>query len=130
MIFRDCKRFTVVTAQGIAEVQLPAVTHRVYLDVEIDGQHIGMSQFIHRSLGMSRKLLVNNNLFTCVVASFVTQLNLNYPVALMLDLPLFVGRIVIGLYGEVVPKTVGILMLFLLFHHTHLLISIFKDMYA
>ena len=48
----------------------------------------------------------------------------------MLDLPLFVGRIVIGLYGEVVPKTVGILMLFLLFHHTHLLISIFKDMYA
>jgi len=130
MIFWDCKRFTVVTAQGIAEVQLPAVTHRVYLDVEIDGQHIGMSQFIHRSLGMSRKLLVNNNLFTCVVASFVTQLNLNYPVALMLDLPFFVGRIVIGLYGEVVPKTVGILMLFLLFHHTHLLISIFKDMYA
>ncbi|XP_062194106.1 peptidyl-prolyl cis-trans isomerase CYP21-1-like isoform X2 [Phragmites australis] len=43
--------------QRIAEVQLPAVTHRVYLDVEIDGQHI--------------------------------------------------GRIVIGLYGEVVPKTVG-----------------------
>ncbi|CAD6224037.1 unnamed protein product [Miscanthus lutarioriparius] len=42
--------------QSIAEVQLPAVTHRVYLDVEIDGQHI--------------------------------------------------GRIVIGLYGEVVPKTV------------------------
>ncbi|OEL16738.1 Peptidyl-prolyl cis-trans isomerase CYP21-1 [Dichanthelium oligosanthes] len=41
--------------QSIAEVQLPAVTHRVYLDVEIDGQHI--------------------------------------------------GRIVIGLYGEVVPKT-------------------------
>ena len=58
------------------------------------------------------------------------SLNLNYPVALMLDLPLFVGRIVIGLYGEVVPKTVGILMLFLLFHHAHLLISIFKDMYA
>ncbi|CAL5073087.1 unnamed protein product [Urochloa decumbens] len=26
--------------QGIAEVQLPTVTHRVYLDVEIDGQHI------------------------------------------------------------------------------------------
>nr|AGT17216.1 Cyclophilin-like peptidyl-prolyl cis-transisomerase domain [Saccharum hybrid cultivar R570] len=26
--------------QSIAEVQLPAVTHRVYLDVEIDGQHI------------------------------------------------------------------------------------------
>ncbi|CAD6218338.1 unnamed protein product [Miscanthus lutarioriparius] len=42
--------------QNIAEVQLPAVTHRVYLDVEIDGQHI--------------------------------------------------GRIIIGLYGEVVPKTV------------------------
>ncbi|CAL5063138.1 unnamed protein product [Urochloa decumbens] len=44
--------------QGIAEVQLPTVTHRVYLDVEIDGQHI--------------------------------------------------GRIVIGLYGEVVPKTVEV----------------------
>jgi hypothetical protein len=31
-------------AQSIAEVQLPAVTHRVYLDVEIDGQHIGILQ--------------------------------------------------------------------------------------
>jgi len=48
--------FAYYRRQGIAEVQLPAVTHRVYLDVEIDGQHI--------------------------------------------------GRIVIGLYGEVVPKTV------------------------
>ena len=48
----------------------------------------------------------------------------------MLDLPFVAGRIVIGLYGEVVPKTVGILMLFLLFHNAHLLISIFKDMYA
>jgi hypothetical protein len=74
--------------------------------------------------------LVTNNLFTCVVASFVTQLNLNCLVSLMLDLPFVAGRIVIGLYGEVVPKTVGILMAFLLFHHAHLLISIFKHMYA
>ncbi|RLM87663.1 Cyclophilin-like peptidyl-prolyl cis-transisomerase domain [Panicum miliaceum] len=33
--------FAYYRRQGIAEVQLPAVTHRVYLDVEIDGQHIG-----------------------------------------------------------------------------------------
>nr|ACL53664.1 unknown [Zea mays] len=62
--------------QGVAEVQLPAVTHRVYLDVEIDGQHI--------------------------------------------------GRIVIGLYGEVVPKTVGILIILLFFQHVLLLILIFE----
>lgn len=33
-------------AQGIAEVQLPAVTHRVYLDVDIDGQHIGICELL------------------------------------------------------------------------------------
>lgn len=54
---------------------------------------------------------------TCVLASCVAQLSLNY---FVFDIFFIAGRIVIGLYGEVVPKTVGILMLFLLFHHVHL----------
>jgi len=72
MIFWDCKRFTVVTAQGIAEVQLPAVTHRVYLDVEIDGQHIGMSQLIHRSLGYD-----NGNFSSTTICLLVLLLHLS-----------------------------------------------------
>lgn len=39
---------------------------------------------------------------------------------------LIAGRIVIGLYGEVVPKTVGILVIHLLFQHVLLLIFISK----
>lgn len=63
-----------------------------------------------------QKPLVTNNLVTCL-----TQLNQNKVIDLMLALLFIAGRIVIGLYGEVVPKTVGILMLLLLFCHVHLL---------
>lgn len=59
--------------------------------------------------------MVTTNLATCVVALCVTQLKLHCcPNALI------AGRIVVGLYGEVVPRTVGILMVFLLFYHAHL----------
>mgnify|MGYP003702016507 CR=1 FL=1 len=36
--------------QSLGEVRLPAVTNRVYLDVEIDGQHIGISLYHHDNL--------------------------------------------------------------------------------
>jgi hypothetical protein len=52
-IAHDLTLILFYVTQSIAEVQLPAVTHRVYLDVEIDGQHIGISQLIHPSLGVS-----------------------------------------------------------------------------
>lgn len=49
-MIQDYKTFTVPffpfhVGQRAAYVQLPAVTHRVYLDVEIDGQNIGISFF-------------------------------------------------------------------------------------
>jgi hypothetical protein len=45
-MIQDFKRYIILlflVTQKISEVQLPAVTHRVYLDVEIDGQNIGIS---------------------------------------------------------------------------------------
>lgn len=63
-----------------------------------------------------QKPLVTSNRFTCI-----TQLNQDKVVDLVLAWPLIAGRIVIGLYGEVVPKTVGILILLVLFCLVHLL---------
>lgn len=66
-------------------VEVPEVTHRVYLDVTIDGQNAGMGDCL------SCCLQLLNVFWAYFYAAFL----------------LLARRIVIGLYGNVVPKTVG-----------------------
>jgi hypothetical protein len=48
---KDLTVLLALVAQSIAAIQLPEVTHKVYLDVEVDGQHIGISWFVQHYYG-------------------------------------------------------------------------------
>lgn len=77
--------------------ELEEVTHKVYFDVEVGGKPIGM--FL-----VNQQKPKTQYIFSPCLCAF----SLNKVCFMILPFP---GRIIIGLFGKTVPKTVGMMML-------------------